>query len=490
VPSEDGSSCGTGLLPWFWAAQQLLVQELQRRYVAWEQPAAQAHSMPAYNYNVGIGIGSSSSEGSGTHGVRFKQLIRSRVLLAQLVITAFNLLKRGGLSSEQLQLSRLDWEVAAAEQQAAVAAAAGQQAVPAPTGTPDAAAAAVGVEAGAAGGEATGAAAAAGIAAERGAKITVGSSAGPQASHNAAAGAATAGLAAVAAAVLAAKGTAARRPAGRQTRRQQQQQGSYSPLDAEAVAAAERLLDAAARALTHTIPPPPPQQQQPQPQGQQGQQQQGHGQGQHVVTHVSSSGRVHQQVLLAEPAAALMLVKLFYPGLLSEPALQPGAEGFLPNIAVERDAPPRFLWSWGEWWEPLPQQQLCCLSGLKLGCFGIQPLRLRKHLQALADAAAAAGGTGGTAQGGGTGGSTGGSTAAQGLLPWFLSARELLLRELLAGVWGDVQDTGGHREQLRQHIMGRVQLLHVVLSVHKVLQQAAEQWWQQQQGAAVGGRQR
>jgi hypothetical protein len=162
---------------------------------------------------------------------------------------------------------------------------------------------------------------------------------------------------------------------------------------------------------------------------------------------------------IVDAAAALQMVQLFYPGLLSEPALQPAAAQALvdlPDLAIECDHPPKYAWGWGDWFDPLPLQQLCTASGLRLACFGIGDKRVKQLLQQYTAWAAA-----GICSSGGNG--------SGGLLSWFLWARGLLLTELQEGVAQEAGDLRPPQEQLQQQVMARVQLAHVALSVYDAL---------------------
>jgi hypothetical protein len=165
------------------------------------------------------------------------------------------------------------------------------------------------------------------------------------------------------------------------------------------------------------------------------------------------------------------MVLRFYPNLLSEPALQPGAAEDLvnlPDLAIESDHPPKYAWGWGDWFDPLPLQQLCTASGLRLACFSIGFKRVKQQLQEYTAWAAA----------GASSSSSGGSGG--GLLPWFLWARGLLLTELQSDVVQEPGDMRPPQEQLQQQVMARVQLAHIVLSVYDAL-------WQVLLETRVGG---
>jgi hypothetical protein len=173
--------------------------------------------------------------------------------------------------------------------------------------------------------------------------------------------------------------------------------------------------------------------------------------------------------MLADAGAALQLLLLFYPGLLLAPALQPDAAQQLRNLPVVQDEPPKYVWGWAEWHEQLPRQQLCTVSGLKLACFCIEVRTLKQELNRLTDRAAAA------AVDSVDGEQVGDDSSSGGLLLWFLWVRDVLLRELQAGVWGDTGEQVPLREQLQQQVLARVQLVHLVFSAFSALQEGEEE---------------
>lgn len=370
APPPDGSCPGSGLLPFFWAAHELLVLEL--------------------NCYVCSRKGDSASPGQ-----RFCQAVKARAQLAQLVLEAYALSKRGRLTAKQQRSALLLQATVPAEGGGSA-----QDQPPCPM-QPEGVAAVLGwLEA---------------LAADP-------DSLQAGADTQAAAAAGGSGVAAVS---------------------QHWQHGTYQPPSAEAVAAAEAaLLSAAAAAVAR----------------------QGHsaGAGSGVEeAHGQTSGN---KVMLADAGAALQLLLLFYPGLLSAPALQPDAAQQLPNLPVVRDEPPKYVWGWAEWHERLPRQQLCTVSGLKLSCFCIEARKLKHELNNLAHRAAAAEADGQVEVG------SSGAEGGGGLLLWFLWVRDVLLRELQAGVWGDTGEQVPLREQLQQQVMARVQLVHLVCSAFSALQ--------------------
>lgn len=357
APARDGLRVGTGLLPWLWNAHALLLVELNSHCYMSLRP------------------GDASSPGQ-----RFRQLVYSRVQLAELVRVAYGVLRRGRLTARQQEDA-----MAALQQQQQ------QPAVP-PAGRPEEPA-----------GE--------------------GSSglAQPGLTGHAVAAADAAGVAAPSA------GSIVRVPSKTDAEHLQQQPhpqryAPYQPPSDATVSAADAALKVAVAAALAAS----------------------HSRGERRVVSVSSTGHVQSRVVVADAAAALQMVELFFPNILSAPAFQAAPEA-LPNIAVERDEPPAYLVRWGDWHDALPQEQLCTASGLKVAVVGV-PKWLRRQLVALADAAAD-------------------DDSCWGLLPFFVAARQLLMKELAEALLC-VEASGGDAAAT---IMGRVQLAHVVFSVYEVL---------------------